>query len=456
MAGIVGLSIEKVKRRFFSQEFFKAVFYQQHFSEEWAGVAVFRNRRGKMFARTKPGLFRPNFERAIKQLRGIAGIGYCGPAKEPLEIKINRETIGICFSGRIRNCRKLKNRLMKRGASFKRRTVRDLEIEVIAKLIAEGKDIVDGIRHMTKQIEGTYTLLILHREKIYSARSPDGHWCLTIGKKEGEVIIASSSAGFSNMGFEIEKEVLPGEIISLQNGKWKTEDKMPSKKVQICSFLPVYTDHPAGKFQGIPISLIRKRLGLSLAQKDIRKEFVPYIVIAVRNSGGFHEIGYFQEFCRQVNSGTIKKVPLHDEFLMKYDYAGRSFTPIKKLKRELEAKLKLLISSERFEGKIVIVVIDDSIVRGTQMVADLIPKLRMLGVEIEIHLRIANPELRSHCPWGKSTKKGECLAVRIPSIEKRIKFLGVESLVYNTIDDLVEAIGLPREQLCIDCSLPTK
>jgi amidophosphoribosyltransferase len=345
---------------------------------------------------------------------------------------------------------------MKKGASFNYRTSRDLEIELIANLIAEGKDIVDGIRHMTEQIKGTYTLLILYREKIYAARSPDGHWCLTIGKKEGEVVVASSSAGFCNMGLEIEREVLPGEIISMKDGKWQSEAVLQKTEAQTCSFLSVYTDHPAGMFQGIPISLIRKRLGASLAQKDIEKGFIPDIVIAVRNSGGFHEIGYLQEFCRQVNLGIIKKVPIHDEFLMKYDYAGRSFTPLKKLKRELEAKLKLLISSERFQGKIVIVVIDDSIVRGNQMVADLVPKLRMLGIEIEIHLRIANPELRSHCAWGKSTKRGECLAVRMPSLEERIEFLGVKSLVYNTIKDLVAAIGLPREQLCIDCSLPPK
>jgi amidophosphoribosyltransferase len=456
MAGIVGLSTKKGKRRSFPQELFKAIFYQQHFSEEWAGVSVFRNRKGKLFTRTREGLFRPYFEKRIKQLRGIAGIGYCGAAREPLEIEINKGRIGICFSGCIRNRRKLKNWLMKRGVSFNCRTSRDLEIELIANLIAEGKDIIDGIRNMTEQIEGTYTLLILCREKIYAARSPDGHWCLTIGKKEGEVVIASSSAGFSNMGLGIEREVLPGEIISMKDGKWQSEAMLQKTKVQVCSFLPVYTDHPAGEFQGIPIALIRKRLGANLAKKDIAKEFIPDIVISVRDSGAFGGIGCHQEFCRQKNAGKIKKVPIYDEFLMKYGYAGRSFTPSKKLKRELEAKLKILISSERLQGKIVIVVVDDSIVRGTQMVADLIPKLRMLGIEIEIHLRITNPELRSHCPWGKSTKRGECLANKIPSLEKRIEFLGVKSLVYNTIEDLIAAIGLPREQLCIDCSLPQK
>ena len=99
-----------------------------------------------------------------------------------------------------------------------------------------------------------------------------------------------------------------------------------------------------------------------------------------------------------------------------------------------------------------IVVIDDSIVRGTQIQTNLVPKLRRTGIK-EIHFRISNPELRSYCPWGKTIKKGETLVSRIPSKEERIKSLGIESLEYNTIDELVEAIGLPKEQLCIDCSL---
>ena len=98
------------------------------------------------------------------------------------------------------------------------------------------------------------------------------------------------------------------------------------------------------------------------------------------------------------------------------------------------------------------VVCDDSLVRGVQTRANLVPKLRALGVK-GIHFRISNPELRSHCPWGKTTKKGETLATQFPSKKERIKALGIESLEYNDIDGLAQAIGLPREQLCVDCDL---
>ena len=152
------------------------------------------------------------------------------------------------------------------------------------------------------------------------------------------------------------------------------------------------------------------------------------------------------------NEARITKIPFYDELLLKWAYAGRSFTPSNQTKREFEADIKILPSSENYQGMIVVIV-DDSIVRGTQTRTNLVPKLRFLGIK-EIHLRIANPELLSYCRWGKTTKKGECLAVQIPSKEERTKFLGVEGLKYNTIDDLVKATGLEREQLCIDCSLP--
>ena len=131
--------------------------------------------------------------------------------------------------------------------------------------------------------------------------------------------------------------------------------------------------------------------------------------------------------------------------------AGRSFIPQDQKQRDREARVKQLASGENCEG-LVVAVCDDSIVRGTQTQTDLVPKLRRTGVK-EIHLRISNPELRSHCPWGKTTKKGEVLAGRLPDKADRVKFLGVEGLEYNTVDDLAEAIGRPRETLCVDCAL---
>jgi len=144
-------------------------------------------------------------------------------------------------------------------------------------------------------------------------------------------------------------------------------------------------------------------------------------------------------------------VPLYDELLLKYPYAGRSFIPREQKQRDREARIKLLASGEDCQGKVV-AVCDDSIVRGTQAQMELAPKLRQAGVK-EIHFRISNPELRSHCRWGKTTRKGELLAPRIPCKAERAAYLGVEGLEYNTIQDLAEAIGRPLDSVCVDCAL---
>ena len=150
-------------------------------------------------------------------------------------------------------------------------------------------------------------------------------------------------------------------------------------------------------------------------------------------------------------AGKISRIPLYDEGLVKYPYAGRSFTQDTPEAREIEAGIKILPLGERYEG-LRVVVCDDSLVRGVQTRTNLVPKLRLLGFA-EIHFRIADPELRSACPWGKTTKKGEIFVVEFPTKEERIKTLGVDSLEYNTIDDLAEAIGIPKEDLCVDCNL---
>lgn len=121
------------------------------------------------------------------------------------------------------------------------------------------------------------------------------------------------------------------------------------------------------------------------------------------------------------------------------------------LKRAIEADIKILRNSENYQG-LEVVVCDDSIVRGGQIKANLVPKLRKLGIK-GIHFRISNPELYSHCLWGKTTKKGELLANRFPSKKEKINFLKIESLEYTTIKDLIKAIGLPTERLCLDCAL---
>jgi len=447
MAGLCGISINpETYQGNFLEDLFWLTSYQQHLGEEYGGLSTYDGERIKI--RTHRGLFRATFSEDLLGLEGTEGIGYCGPAREPYWTDSRLGKFSLCFSGNIINLSELVERFKNFGHTFERED----DVEVIAKLIVQGEGIVDGIKRMTNEIKGAYSLLVLASGGIYAACCPTGHWPLVIGEKDGAVAVASDPGGFANLGFSLRRDLEPGEIASLKKGHLETKDKMPSDRVQLCSFRWVYTNFPTAVFQGIPVSAVRKRLGATIARRDIERGFIPDIVVPVPDSGRPCAIGYHQEFCRQMNAGKIQRVPLYDEILLKYPYAGRSYIQPTAQERELEAHIKQVPSGESYKG-LVVVVCDDSIRRGTQTERNLVPKLRRLGL-IEVHLRISNPDSLSYCPWGKTIQKGELLASRIPSMKERVKFLGVDSLEHTTIEELAEAIGLPLEMLCIDCDLP--
>lgn len=450
MAGLFALSVDPAvycQKNNLTEDLFWGTFYHQHLGEQYGGFSVLCDSRIK--TKVFPGLLRPNFEGNMSDLEGTEGIGYCGSVKEPFEANSKFGKTALCFSGNIVNSSELVRSFMSNGYIFNRED--DLDIELIVNLLAQEETIIKGVRVMITEVKGAFALLILTQNGIYAALSSGGYWPLVIGRKLGAVAIASETTGFSNRGFKIIRYLNPGELVRIKNGQIKSEFSLISTDVQVCKFLWVYTAFPNAVIHGIPASLVRKRLGANLALNDIKEGFIPDVVSYVPDSGRCHGIGYHQEFCRQINEGRIKKIPLLDEVLFKYPYTGRSYTPQTQKQRDLEADIKILASAESYKGK-VLVICDDSIVRGTQIKANLAPKLKTLGFK-EIHVRASNPELLSHCPWGKTTKKGETLAGRIQDLKERTEFLGVDSLKYNSIDDLVEIIGLPRKNLCVDCAL---
>jgi amidophosphoribosyltransferase len=430
-------------------ELFWQTFYQQHLGEDYAGLATYKG--GGIKIRTHRGLFRPTFSEDMLGLEGTMGIGYCGDNREPILVDSNLGEFAACFSGNIINQDELEESFKTYGHSF---AWGGVDIEIITKLIAQGGGFVDGIKRMNNEIKGAYSLSILTPEGIYIACDPSGRWPLIIGKKTGAVVATTDPIGFENLGFSYQRDVEPGEIVLLKDDYTKTKGKISSTRTQVCTFVWVYTNFPNAVFKNIPVTAVRKRLGAILARRDIKRGFIPDIVAPVPDSGRFCAIGYHQEFCRQINEKKIDRIPEYDEVLIKYPYAGRSYPRSKKAERDLEAHIKQLGSGEKYPGKTV-VVCDDSIRRGTQTEKTLVPKLRALGIK-EIHVRISNPDSLSYCRWGKTIQKGELLATRIPSVQKRIEFLGIESLEHPTVQELAEAIGLPLEILCVDCDLPTQ
>ena len=446
MAGILGLSIDpKSYQGNFPQELFWLSFYLQHLGEDMGGLSVYTGKKVELFG-PDPGLLHSNFGHRLHEISGSEAISYCGPGREPFFADSKLGEMSLCFSGNLLNLDGLIGELKNRGHLFEK----GADIEAIAHLIIQGEGVLDGIKKMNNEIVGAYALLLLTQEGIYAVRCPSAQWPLIIGEKQGAVVVASEARGFSNFGFRRVRDLEPGEIILLKNGHYETKAILPCQKVQICSFLWVYTLSPDAVIEGIPVSLVRKKLGAVLARHDIEDGFIPDVVAPIPDSGRFHAIGYHNEFCRQIMLRKIKRIPMYDEPLIKVAHMGRSFTPQEKEIRHLKAHVKIVRSGEDYSG-LVLVLCDDSLVRGTQTQTHLVPKARALGVK-EIHFRFSNPKLLSHCPWGKTTRPGETLAHRMPSEEAISRFLGVDSVKFNSIEGLAESIGLPLERICVDCS----
>jgi len=484
MAGLFGLSINpETYEGDFKEDLFWGTSYLTHLSEEKSGLAAFK--KNWITHDSKPGLFAPNFKNRMADFDGTEAIGYCGQAEEPFLGDSELGPLCACFIGNIINSENLLSKIKKSGGLVERGD----EVEVILNLIAQGaingKGIVKGIKSMTRKIKGAYSLLMLTRDGIYAVCCPNYRWPLVIGQKKGAVVVGAESGGFDNLDFKLVRDIEPGEILLIKNGSFKQVGVIPAPNPKICTFRWVYTDFVNSIIKGIPTSLVRKRLGVALARRDIKKGFIPHIVIPVPDSGRLHAIGYYQEFVRQMMLGRIKKIPFYDEYLHKYGFS-RSFLRPTHEERQKTAHYKIVISGEtinhflkmleeagldeilediKVTGRIIIVICDDSVVRGIQIESNLAPKVTKVFevkteggtlIKVEIHVRSSNPELLSHCPWGKTTKKGETLAQQCPKIEDRIKRMGIDGLGYSTINDLVWAIGLPKEKLCVDCSLPPK
>jgi amidophosphoribosyltransferase len=332
--------------------------------------------------------------------------------------------------------------------------------EVVANLVCEKDDFVSGISNVHEQVKGSCSLLIMTPDRIIAARDKLGRTPVIIGKKEGAYAAASETAAFPNTGFEIEYYLGPGEVVEITSEGYRTL-KPANEKMQVCAFLWVYYGYPPSYYEGINVDESRYRCGAALAKRDnVEADFV----CGIPDSGVGHAYGY----------GNEKKIPYKRAYTKYTPTWPRSFMPQNQNTRELVAKMKLIPNTELIRNKS-IVFLDDSIVRGTQL-KDNTEDLRKAGVR-EIHMRIACPPLTFPCDFlnfsqSRSTselatrkaiiqlegEEKDLEAYADPSgkkyrkmVEKIAENLGIDSLMYQELDDLVEAIGLPKEKLCTHC-----
>jgi len=320
---------------------------------------------------------------------------------------------------------------------------------------------VDGIRSAQEAIEGSCSLLLLTDEGVYAARDKLGRTPIVIGEKEGSYSASLETCAFPNLEYNIKQYLGPGEIVLLkQNGV--EQKKPPEDKMQICGFLWVYYGYPASSYEGINVECVRNRCGAKLAQRDsIEVDFVA----GIPDSGTAHGLGYAGESGLPFKRPFVKYTPTWP----------RSFMPQDQKIRDLVAKMKLIPVQEFIKGKRLLFC-EDSIVRGTQL-QDTIRRLYDAGA-LEVHMRPACPPLVFKCKFlNFSRSQSELdLAARTAifelvgedvgelseyaqagsekynaMIEKIRKRLNLTTLQYQRLEDLVEAIGLPKEKLCTYC-----
>jgi len=459
MSGIFGVASE----RDCAQTLLYGTDYHSHLGTEYGGMAVLGEGFSRQIHNISQAQFKSKFYEDAQRMKGNMGIGVISAFEEqPMYLSSKFGPFCIVTMGRIENTDTLARGLLKKGASFSEISRESVNAtELVAKLVNEGRDIIDGIEKALGEICGSCSLLLLNKEGIYAARDKLGYTPLVVGKRKDAWAVTTETSAFPNNGFETVKYLGPGEIV-LINEDGMTGKKPAGRTNQICAFFWIYTGFPASDYEGINVETVRERCGRFLAKKD--KDIDVDIVCGVPDSGLAHAIGYAME------SGKPLRRPL-----VKYTAGyGRSYTPPSQETRDLIARMKLIPIKDIIKGNR-IVVCEDSIVRGTQLKNFAIKKLWDCGAK-EIHVRPACPPLMFPCRFNLSTRSINELAARkaIRSLEGKdiedvseyvnhdsskykkmvdwiSRDLEVTTLRYQVVEDMVKAIGLPKEQLCLYC-----
>ncbi len=407
--------------------------------------------------------FRSKFEPDLPKFKGGKGIGVISDYDaQPLVIGSHLGTFAIVTVGRINNMDELENHAFSRRRYFTETSGGVTNpTEMVAMLICEKESFEAGIKYAQEVIKGSCTMLLLTDNGVYAARDRLGRTPLVIGEKAGAFAVASESCAFPNLGYEVTRFLGPGETVLL-SPEGCEQVLSPGDRMQVCAFMWVYYGYPASEYEGINVEYVRNRCGAALARRD---RTAIDIVAGIPDSGIGHAIGYANE----------KKVPYVRPFVKYTPTWPRSFMPQNQDLRDLVAKMKLIPVRRLIDGQRILFC-EDSIVRGTQL-KDNTQALFDCGAR-EVHMRPACPTLIYPCEFlnfstsrstldlagrkiireleGKTDCRLETYAEpdseeNQAMVECIRRDLRLTTLKYQRLDDLVTAIGLPRENLCTHC-----
>jgi amidophosphoribosyltransferase len=385
----------------------------------------------------------------LKSLRGRWGIGHVSlRERQPMKWQSRLGEIAVAFSGNVINSEELMKEMMDRGKTF----YKSYDIETISKIIIEEPDVISGIKALAGKIKGAYSLVVLTKEGVYTARDIYGFRPLVLGRDSERYAVSSESRAIQNLGMEDFRDVRPGEIVLINDMGFQTVGQVDSPRRAHCAFEWAYTASIDSIIDGVYVQEARSNLGETLAQRDIDEDYVSADIVApVPLSGIGHALGYHKR--SNIN---------YQEVFLYHRYADRSYMQATQIARERMAKRKLAVLPYAVKGKRIILC-DDSIVRGTQIL-NKVKELKESGAK-EVHVRVACPPLMYPCDFGVSTRSYEELIARqyfkrgdITSIKQLMDFerwiaarIEADSVKFNTMDDFVSALMISRNNLCLKC-----
>ncbi len=439
--------------------------YSSHLGTKRGGMATYAKEKGFMRSihNLESSYFRTKFEDELSEFKGNAGIGIISDTDpQPIVINSRIGKFAIVTVAKINNIKELEEDLLTQNQHFSEMSLNVTnQTELVALLITQGKDFVDGIEQVFNSIKGSCSMLLLTENGIIAARDKWGRTPIIIGKNDDGYAVTSESSSLPNLGYQIERYIGPGEIIRIHEDRIEQLRK-PNEKMQICSFLWVYYGFPTSNYENINVEYVRNKIGEKVAEND---DVEIDAACGIPDSGVGMALGYAEE----------KRVP-YLRSISKYTPTWpRSFMPSNQEMRSLVAKMKLIPNNSILKGKR-FVFCDDSIVRGTQLRDNV--KMLYEGGAKEVHVRISCPPLIYGCPFVGFTRQKspmELLTRRIIKefegdenknlekytttgtpeynalVEKIREHFQIDSLKFNTIENLIEAIGLPKCKVCTHC-----
>lgn len=448
-------------------DLFFGIDYHSHLGTRRGGMAVYgENGFDRSIHNIENTPFRTKFDKDMQHMQGYFGIGCISDYEpQPLIVRSHHGTYALTTVSKINNTKELCEKLFDNGHShFLEMSGGDINpTELVASLINQKSNLIEGITYALEQVDGSLSLLLMNEAGIYAARDRLGRTPIVIGHKANAFCASFENYAYKNLGYKDYKELGPGEIVVLTDKNCITLVN-PGTDMKICTFLWVYYGYPASSYEGISVEKMRYNCGKKMAQRD---NVTPDIVAGVPDSGIAHAIGYANE------SG----IPFSRPFIKYTPTWPRSFMPTIQSKRNLIAKMKLLAVDDLIRDKRLLL-IDDSIVRGTQL-RETTEFLYDSGAK-EVHIRPACPPLMYACKYlnfSRSSSEMDLITRRVIArlengniteeilqeysdpdsekygqmVEEIRKELHFTSLRFNRLDDMLDAVGIDKCKLCTYC-----